>query len=140
MLWRASRDYRIDVCQRNPTPRKSNDGPFPQRPFVSRYQCNCSCRLCPNRRADSVALFDNRVEIENPGLLPFGITIEEIQHGLSKLRNRVIDWAFQDFGLIEQWGGGIQRMTLACVEQGLPAPKFRGNQYALSRDACGDNS
>jgi ATP-dependent DNA helicase RecG len=26
--------------------------------------------------------------------------------------------------LIEQWGSGIQRMTLACTEQGLDAPKF----------------
>lgn len=71
-----------------------------------------------------VALFDNRLEIENPGLLPLGLTIEEIQRGISKLRNRVIGRAFQELGLVEQWGSGIQRMTLACEEQGLPAPKF----------------
>jgi ATP-dependent DNA helicase RecG len=28
-----------------------------------------------------VALFDDRLEIENPGLLPFGLTIEDIQKG-----------------------------------------------------------
>jgi predicted HTH transcriptional regulator len=34
-----------------------------------------------------IALFDDRIEIENPGLLPFGLTIEDMQ-GVSKLRNR----------------------------------------------------
>jgi ATP-dependent DNA helicase RecG len=71
-----------------------------------------------------IALFDDRLEIDNPGLLPFGLTIEDIQRGISKLRNRVIGRVFQELGLIEQWGSGIQRMTLACTEQGLDAPKF----------------
>jgi ATP-dependent DNA helicase RecG len=71
-----------------------------------------------------VALFDDRLEIENPGLLPFGLTIEDIQQGISKLRNRVIGRVFQELGLIEQWGSGIQRMTAACRESGLGSPKF----------------
>jgi ATP-dependent DNA helicase RecG len=37
-----------------------------------------------------VALFDDRLEIENPGLLPIGLTIEDIRKGISKLLNRVI--------------------------------------------------
>jgi ATP-dependent DNA helicase RecG len=71
-----------------------------------------------------VALFDDRLEIENPGLLPFGLTIEDIQKGISKLRNRVIGRVFQELGLIEHWGSGIQRMTAACREHGLDAPRF----------------
>jgi hypothetical protein len=41
-----------------------------------------------------VALFDDRLEVENPGLLPFGLTIEDIQKGISKLRNRAasVEW------------------------------------------------
>jgi len=69
-----------------------------------------------------VAIFDDRVEVENPGLLPLGLTIEDIQKGVSKLRNRVIGRVFHELGLIEQWGSGIQRMTAACREAGLPAP------------------
>jgi len=69
-----------------------------------------------------VAVFDDRVEVENPGILPFGLTIEDIQKGVSKLRNRVIGRVFHELGLIEQWGSGIQRMTVACREAGLPAP------------------
>ena len=71
-----------------------------------------------------LALFDDRIEIENPGLLPFGLTIEDIMQGVSKLRNRVIGRVFHELHLIEQWGSGIQRMTAACVEAGLAAPKL----------------
>jgi predicted HTH transcriptional regulator len=71
-----------------------------------------------------LALFDDRVEIENPGLLPFGLTIEDILQGVSKLRNRVIGRVFHELHLIEQWGSGIQRMTAACQEAGLEVPKL----------------
>jgi predicted HTH transcriptional regulator len=71
-----------------------------------------------------IALFDDRIEIENPGLLPFGLTIEDIMQGVSKLRNRVIGRIFYELHLIEQWGSGIQRMTAACQEAGLKAPRL----------------
>ncbi len=71
-----------------------------------------------------IALFDDRLEIENPGLLPFGLTIEEIRRGVSKLRNRVIGRVFQELRLIEHWGSGIQRMVAACVDSGLDEPRF----------------
>lgn len=71
-----------------------------------------------------VSAFDDRLEIENPGLLPFGLTVEDVQRGISKLRNRVIGRVFHALGLIEQWGSGIQRMTAACREAGLPDPDF----------------
>lgn len=71
-----------------------------------------------------LAIFDDRLEIENPGLLPFGLTVEDLAHGVSKLRNRVIGRVFSELGLMEQWGSGVQRMTAACQEAGLPAPVF----------------
>jgi predicted HTH transcriptional regulator len=71
-----------------------------------------------------LAIYDDRIEIENPGLLPFGLTLEDIQQGVSKLRNRVIGRIFHELGMIEQWGSGIQRMTAACVESGLEPPRF----------------
>ncbi|WP_239335613.1 helix-turn-helix domain-containing protein [Frankia sp. CiP3] len=69
-----------------------------------------------------IAIFDDRLEVENPGLLQFGLTVEDIRRGVSKLRNRVIGRVFNSLGLIEQWGSGIQRMTAACREAGLPPP------------------
>jgi ATP-dependent DNA helicase RecG len=69
-----------------------------------------------------IAIFDDRLEVENPGLLPFGLTVEDLPRGISKLRNRVMGRVFHTLGLIEQWGSGIQRMTAACQDAGLAAP------------------
>lgn len=71
-----------------------------------------------------IAIFDDRLEVENPGLLQFGLTIDDIRRGVSKLRNRVIGRVFNSLGLIEQWGSGIQRMTTACLDAGLPPPEL----------------
>ncbi len=69
-----------------------------------------------------VSIFDDRLEVENPGLLPFGLTVDDLLQGISKLRNRVIGLVFHELGLIEQWGSGIQRMMAACRDAGLAAP------------------
>jgi len=71
-----------------------------------------------------LSIFDDRLEVENPGLLPFGLTVEDLPRGVSKLRNRVMGRVFHALGLIEQWGSGIQRMSAACREAGLAAPVF----------------
>lgn len=71
-----------------------------------------------------ISIFDDRLEVESPGLLPFGLTVEDLPRGVSKLRNRVIGRVFHELGLIEQWGSGIQRMTAACIDVGLAAPLF----------------
>jgi len=72
----------------------------------------------------NVAVFDGRIEISNPGLLPFGLTLEAALAGVSKLRNRVIGRVFRELKLIEQWGSGMGRMIAACTEAGLRPPRF----------------
>ena len=69
-----------------------------------------------------ISVFDDRLEIENPGLLPFGLTVEDLRRGISKLRNRVVGRVFHELGLIEQWGSGIQRMAAACRDAGMALP------------------
>ena len=54
----------------------------------------------------------------------FGLTIEEIKRGVSKLRNRVIGQVFYRLGLIERWGSGIRRIIDSCLEAGFPEPIF----------------
>ncbi|OYZ36335.1 MAG: hypothetical protein B7Y25_07685 [Alphaproteobacteria bacterium 16-39-46] len=71
-----------------------------------------------------IAIFIDRIEIENSGLLLWGLTIEDLKTGISKLRNPVIARVFKELGLIEQWGSGIQRMIKACEEAGLLPPLF----------------
>jgi hypothetical protein len=50
------------------------------------------------------------VEVENPGILLPGLTVEELRDGVSRVRNRVLARVFKELGLIEQWGTGVQRM------------------------------
>jgi predicted HTH transcriptional regulator len=71
-----------------------------------------------------IAIFDERIEVENPGILLPGLTVEDLREGVSRLRNPVLGRVFKELGLVEQWGSGIQRMTGACVGAGLPAPEF----------------
>ena len=71
-----------------------------------------------------LALFDDRLEVENPGLLPFGLSVADLPLGVSKLRNRTIGRVLHALGLVEQWGSGIQRMLAACRDAGLVAPVF----------------
>ncbi len=42
-----------------------------------------------------VAFFDDRIEIENPGILLPGMTIEDMRRGISKIRNHVIARVFR---------------------------------------------
>jgi len=71
-----------------------------------------------------VAVFEDRVEVENPGILLPGLTIEELRDGLSRVRNRVLARVFNELGLIEQWGTGVRRMIEACTRTGLAEPEF----------------
>ncbi len=73
----------------------------------------------------TIAIFDDRIEIENSALLPWGLTFEDLKAGVSKLRNPIIARVFNELGLIEQWGSGIKRMINACLEAGLEAPYFK---------------
>jgi len=71
-----------------------------------------------------LAVFDDRLEVENPGLLPMGLTVEEAIQGVSQIRNRVLARVLKELGFIEQWGSGLQRIIGACRDAGLPDPKF----------------
>lgn len=81
-----------------------------------------------------VSLFDDRIEIENPGVLLMGLTIDDIRHGVSRLRNRVLGRIFKELGFIEQWGSGIQRTETECAAAGLPPPEFeeRGFRFRVT--------
>ena len=76
-----------------------------------------------------VAIFDDRIEVENPGLLMSGMTIDNIREGVSMLRNRVIGRVFKELDLIEQWGSGFQRMVDSCQAIHLPEPVFEELGY-----------
>lgn len=69
-----------------------------------------------------VAFFDDRIDIESPGLLLPGMTVEDMKNGVSRIRNPVIARVFRELQLIEQWGSGVRRIFADAAEQGLPEP------------------
>ncbi|MCQ6963687.1 AlbA family DNA-binding domain-containing protein [Methanolobus chelungpuianus] len=71
-----------------------------------------------------VAIYDDRVEIENPGILVPGMTVEDVKQGVSKIRNRVIARVFRELGLVEQWGSGVPRIFEEAESLQLPEPKI----------------
>ncbi len=71
-----------------------------------------------------VAFFDDRIEIENPGILLPGLTVEDMLQGVSKLRNRVIARVFRELNLVEQWGSGVPRIFKEAETLDLPEPKI----------------
>ncbi len=71
-----------------------------------------------------IAIFDDRIEITNPGALPFGLSLETAISGFSQLRNKVIGRVFRELNLIEHWGTGLGRMIEICQDQGISEPLF----------------
>ena len=74
-----------------------------------------------------VKVFDERIEIYNPGRLSTGLTIEKLLSGeyRSTLRNRKIADMFKEIGLVEKYGSGIGRIIQGFKDYGLPEPKFQ---------------
>jgi len=62
-----------------------------------------------------IAIFDDRMEIQSPGALPLGMTIDDFKAGLSRIRNRVIARVFRELGLMEEWGSGYRRVADSCA-------------------------
>lgn len=71
-----------------------------------------------------VAIFSDRLEIENPGMLPFGYTLEEFVAGVSHIRNKVIARVFRELHLMEEWGTGYRRIIEACRTDDYQPPNW----------------
>lgn len=76
--------------------------------------------MCPR-----VMIFSDRLEIESPGMLPFGYTLKDFENGVSHIRNRVIAKVFRELGLMEEWGTGYRRITEASMSEGYLNPVWQ---------------
>ncbi|MCL2766908.1 MAG: hypothetical protein FWD21_04420, partial [Peptococcaceae bacterium] len=75
-----------------------------------------------------VEIFDDRVEITNPGGVPKGITKDNFG-SVSVARNPVIASLLHRAHYIERMGTGIRRMTAAMETAGLETPVFHTEGY-----------
>jgi len=72
-----------------------------------------------------VSIFYDRLEIQSPGALPFGMTLDDFRAGVSHVRNIVVSRVLHELGLMEQWGSGYQRIINACRQGGYPEPEWQ---------------
>ncbi|MEE9391278.1 MAG: ATP-binding protein [Planctomycetota bacterium] len=83
-------------------------------------------------RSITVAIYDDRLEIWNPGRLPAGIELEQLKKKHDSVRrNRRIADAFHRTGLIEKWGRGTQTMVALCKDMGRAEPIFEERQQSF---------
>jgi len=69
-----------------------------------------------------VAIFSNRMEIESPGMFPYGYTLENFFTGVSHVRNKVIARILRELNFMEEWGTGYQRICETCEKENYPKP------------------
>ena len=71
-----------------------------------------------------IYIFDDRIEITNPGSLPHGLP-KELFGTISVQRNPIIYRLLRDMGYVEGLGTGIPRMKNEMRSHGLRDPEFR---------------
>lgn len=75
---------------------------------------------------NSIAIYDDRVEIGNPGIFPSQITPENIKepHDSYPYNVKMAEVLYRSMWL-ENWGSGAKRIMDACHEQGVEEPSWR---------------
>ncbi len=71
-----------------------------------------------------IAIFSNRIEITNPGGLPYGQTMKFALSGVSLMRNRVMGRLFREVKLIERLGTGLKRIISIYEKTNAKKPLF----------------
>lgn len=75
-----------------------------------------------------VRMYDDRMEVWNPGMLVPGLSVEALAEiHTSQPRNPVIANCLYRAGHIERWGTGTNRTIRECVEALAPVPVFEEN-------------
>lgn len=73
----------------------------------------------------SIAIYDDRVEIENLGTLPAGFTLDDMMKPhISHAQNPLIAQIMYYGKYLETWGRDIELMNDECTLAGVPRPEF----------------
>jgi ATP-dependent DNA helicase RecG len=70
-----------------------------------------------------LSLHPDRLEVVNPGLLPLGVTPQNVLHTTVR-RNEHLARLFHDLKLMEREGSGFDKMFEVLLSQGRPAPEL----------------
>lgn len=133
----AQVDETMNFVKRN-TAEEIIVGPFPQHQTIGEYPLDAIREAVINAATHRdyfydtshiyVHIFSDRIEIENPGGLFKGLTIEDLgKHSVR--RNRLIAELFFRAGYIEKVGSGMIRMFKAMETAGNPPPEIYATNF-----------
>ena len=72
-----------------------------------------------------IRIYDDRLEVWNPGLLPAALSIADLyRRHASHPRNSRLASLFNRVHLIEHFGTGTLRIVSSCLAAGMPQPQF----------------
>ena len=81
----------------------------------------------------TLAIFDDRVEISNPGCLPPEIPVERIKEPhKSYPRNKLIAQILYLTAYLERWGTGIERIVQMCRDYDVPEPEWSASEHDVT--------
>jgi len=90
-----------------------------------------------------VELFEDRIEVISPGLLPGGVTLTQMRTGKVRpcSRNPVLAQSLRLLGLMEEMGTGVARMKRAMLDHGLQPPQysFRDHHFVVTFRGPGES-
>lgn len=71
-------------------------------------------------------IFDNRLSIWNEGMLPFGLSLDDlkVEHNSRPRNPKIADSCFLA-RYIDTWGRGTLKIINSCKEAGLPEPEIK---------------
>ncbi|MCH9625265.1 MAG: hypothetical protein S4CHLAM123_04360 [Chlamydiales bacterium] len=78
-----------------------------------------------------IAIFSDRLEIDSPGMLPYGYALSDFFAGVSHIRNKVIARVFRELNIIEEWGTGYRRINETCRAESYPIPVWQEHGASL---------
>jgi ATP-dependent DNA helicase RecG len=73
-----------------------------------------------------ITVFDDRIEVQSPGSLPFGVDPERFAEGKAgpRWRNQSLAWFFNRLQIAQAEGQGIPTILRTMQEEGCPPPRF----------------
>jgi ATP-dependent DNA helicase RecG len=71
-----------------------------------------------------IAIYNNRIEFFSPGLFPGPLSIDNLEEGITYIRNSVICKIFREAGYIEKMGTGFITMFASYAKANLKKPQI----------------
>lgn len=111
-----------------------NETDFPRRTDIPEYPLKAVREAITNavmhrdysitEQTITIAMFDDRLEIFNPGGLVRGMTPEDLGKGKHMARNPTLAEAMRQLGWVERFGTGIRLIQREMADLGSPEPRF----------------